>query len=93
MMGDCPIIDISVPGCEEQIHQALKEWGGFLVIGHGVDKQLQSQMFEFAEKFFCLPPEAKDRVHLRHGGAAWRGYMPFGGERSQSGQITDCKEG
>lgn len=69
------------------------EWGGFLVVGHGVDRQLQDQMLDYARKFFLLPPEMKDRVHLRHGGAAWRGYMPFGGEMSQSGQVTDFKEG
>jgi len=92
-MEDCPVIDISKAGCEKDIHQALIQWGGFLVIGHGVDIELGSKMFEYASKFFNLPQKVKDSVHLRHGGAAWRGYMPYGGERSQSGTITDSKEG
>ena len=27
-MEDCPIIDISVTGCEDKISEALKKWGG-----------------------------------------------------------------
>ena len=92
-MEDCPVVDISKVGCEKAIHLALIEWGGFLVIGHGVDIELRSKMFEYASKFFNLPQKVKDSVHLKHGGAAWRGYMPYGGERSQSGTITDSKEG
>ena len=92
-MEDCPVVDISKVGCEKAIHLALIEWGGFLVIGHGVDIELRSKMFEYASNFFNLPQKVKDSVHLKHGGAAWRGYMPYGGERSQSGTITDSKEG
>ena len=68
-------------------------FAGFLVVNHGLDDKLQKDMFSYAEKFFKLPIEIKERVHLHKGGAAWRGYMPFGGERSQAGQLVDCKEG
>ena len=92
-MAECPVIDITKEGCEKEIHEALMEWGGFIVIGHGVEKDLQDAMFDYASRFFSLPLDVKNKIHLEHGGAAWRGYMPFGGERSQSGMITDCKEG
>jgi isopenicillin N synthase-like dioxygenase len=42
-------------------------------------------------KFFALDPAEKMRIAMHHGGPAWRGYFPVGGELT-SGQA-DQKEG
>jgi isopenicillin N synthase-like dioxygenase len=44
-----------------------------------------------AHQFFALPPEHKEVLHVRNGGRAWRGWMPFGGELTKG--RTDRKEG
>jgi isopenicillin N synthase-like dioxygenase len=42
-------------------------------------------------KFFSLPLQKKELLHLKNGGWAWRGYMPWGGEGTKG--STDQKEG
>jgi len=42
-------------------------------------------------KFFSLPLQKKEKLHLKEGGWAWRGYMPWGGEGTKGN--TDQKEG
>jgi isopenicillin N synthase-like dioxygenase len=42
-------------------------------------------------KFFSLSPQKKEVLHLKNGGWAWRGYMPWGGEGTKG--STDQKEG
>ena len=76
-----------------ELRHALETWGGFLCVGHGVDAGLCERMFALSTQFFALPQDVKDVVHVQKGGAAWRGYMPYGGERSQNGTIEDFKEG
>ena len=98
---ECPIINIEINeavghGKKEiaaEIRKALETWGGFICEGHGVDGDLRQKIFELSKAFFELPQEVKDSVHLCKGGAAWRGYMPHGGERSENGKIEDLKEG
>ena len=96
-MQDCPIINISSQQTNEEIsakiHEALTTWGGFLCEGHGISQELCDKMFQYSQMFFSLPQKTKDSIHLSKGGAAWRGYMPYGGERSESGKVEDLKEG
>ena len=88
-----PIIDISEKGAVVEIDAALRSWGGFVCTGHSIDPELLLAMQEVSRKFFALPQDLKDAVHLRHAGAQWRGYMPMGGERSEGGTLMDHKEG
>jgi isopenicillin N synthase-like dioxygenase len=42
-------------------------------------------------EFFSLSLQKKEELHLKNGGWAWRGYMPWGGEETKG--STDQKEG
>lgn len=99
-----PIIDISclrkvgtasslpeVFQLSRDIYKALNSWGAFVCVGHKVDEKLQADLVANARKFFDLPLEKKNEIHVTKGGPAWRGYMPQGGEETH-GRV-DRKEG
>lgn len=93
--GPFPIIDVSGPRSEvaARLDAALRTWGAFVCTGHGVDASLLREMQAQGSAFFALPAETKASVDLRRNGAAWRGYMTLGGERSEGGASLDNKEG
>jgi isopenicillin N synthase-like dioxygenase len=94
-----PVIDVSplVQGAADfspvaaAIDAACREVGFFYVSGHGVPLEVQDRLDEAARRLFALPTEAKARVAMAHGGRAWRGWFPLGGELT-SGR-PDRKEG
>lgn len=96
-----PVIDISallrpdgVPqrqGVADRIGEACRTHGFFYVEGHGIDDALQAALREASRAFFALPLAEKMQVQMPHGGRAWRGYFPLGGELT-SGR-PDLKEG
>ena len=90
-----PAIDISGPRAEVVAHTdaAMRTWGAFVCTEHGVDAALLRAMQSQGTAFFALPTETKESVDLRLNGAAWRGYMQLGGERSEHGAVLDHKEG
>ena len=96
---DIPVIDISalVSGNEDRdevagrIGQACRDWGFFYIVGHGVDENLQRRLEEVSRQFFAQDLETKLEIKMSHGGRAWRGYFPVGGELT-SGK-PDLKEG
>lgn len=103
-MAQIPVIDVSSlfmspsltsPEAREtiaQIHSAFTTWGVFLLTGtHTISPSLNTSLRSALEAFFSLSQEKKDQIHLRKGGWAWRGYMPWGGEGS--GGNVDQKEG
>jgi isopenicillin N synthase-like dioxygenase len=65
MAGDLrisPIIDISAgDSCVESVHEACRDTGFFVVVGHGLDDEL-SALFDAARTFFALPQQEKERV-------------------------------
>src|SRR5688500_3439236 len=65
--------------------------GFFYVVGHGVDLDLQQRLEDESRAFFELPDVEKARIAMAHGGRAWRGWFPVGGELT-SGR-PDHKEG
>src|SRR5262249_49915935 len=94
-----PIIDISplIGGTEgrfavaNKIGQACRACGFFYITGHGVDEGLQQRLERLSRLFFAEDVETKMEMRMAHGGRAWRGYFPVGGELT-SGQ-PDLKEG
>jgi isopenicillin N synthase-like dioxygenase len=77
--------------CAEAIRAASERHGFFYVAGHGVDPALERRLEEETVRFFSLPLAAKERVAMKHGGRAWRGWFPLEGELT-SGR-PDLKEG
>ena len=75
----------------EQIDRACREVGFFTITGHGVRDGLLAELDAASRAFFSLPESRKAAVAMEHGGAAWRGWFPVGGELT-SGR-PDRKEG
>ncbi len=72
----------------EAIGRACRDNGFFYATGHGVDA---ARLDALARDFFALADEEKMEIAMAHGGRAWRGYFPVGGELT-SGK-PDRKEG
>jgi isopenicillin N synthase-like dioxygenase len=75
----------------DRIGEACRTHGFFYIEGHGIDDALQAALREGSRAFFALPQAEKMRIRMLHGGRAWRGYFPVGGELT-SGR-PDLKEG
>ena len=73
------------------IDAACRRYGFFRVAGHGVAPRARHALDRLARAFFALPERDKERIAMRHAGAAWRGWFPLGGELT-SGR-PDQKEG
>ncbi len=74
-----------------EIESACRDSGFFYVAGHGVPAALLDRLDAAARAFFALPEAAKLAIAMRHGGPAWRGYFPVGGELTAG--RPDRKEG
>ena len=86
-----PIIDIASPEAPGQIDRACREFGFFAIRNHGVSDELRESVLEVAIDFFARSEQEKERVALAHGGPAWRGWFPLGGELTSG--VPDLKEG
>lgn len=74
-----------------KIGVACRELGFFYIKNHGVDESLLARLDAVSRQFFGRDEESKLEVSMAHGGRAWRGYFPVGGELT-SGK-PDQKEG
>src|SRR5207248_7259395 len=73
------------------IDAACRDTGFFSIVGHGVDPALRAQLDALAREFFALDETEKAEIAMAHGGRAWRGWFPVGGELTSG--IPDEKEG
>lgn len=73
------------------IRAACRDSGFFYVVGHGVAPALLRELAEASSRFFALPAAQKQAIAMAHGGRAWRGWFPVGGELT--GGAPDRKEG
>jgi isopenicillin N synthase-like dioxygenase len=75
----------------QALHHAASTWGFFIITGANVSTDTQSSLLSVSKDFFNLPLRTKSDLDVREGGAAWRGYMPLGGEYTHG--HLDWKEG
>ena len=75
----------------QQIDAACRDTGFLIVTGHRIDPSLRDDLERLSRKFFALPESTKAQIAMTHGGRAWRGWFPVGGELT-SGR-PDRKEG
>jgi isopenicillin N synthase-like dioxygenase len=73
------------------VDAACRDAGFFCVAGHGVPLALADRLLHTAAEFFALPDDEKAQIAMEHGGLAWRGWFPLGGELTSG--IPDRKEG
>ena len=98
-----PIIDIApfLAGTLEdkrrvaaEVGRACEEIGFLIVKGHGVPRELVTQMYDVSKRFFDLPLDEKMETHGRERS---RGYGPLGEEALSYGlgkaAPADVKEG
>lgn len=92
-MDRLPLIDLRAPNHEvaREVGRACRAHGFFYVTGHGVEESLALRLESLSRRFFALPEVVKARYAMAHGGRAWRGWFPLGGELT-SGR-PDWKEG
>ncbi|HEX2578730.1 MAG TPA: 2-oxoglutarate and iron-dependent oxygenase domain-containing protein [Aquihabitans sp.] len=100
-MDALPVIDVgplvgpadhaAVARVADEIDRACRSTGFFLVTGHGVPREDLDRLDAAARAFFALPDPVKARIAMAHGGRAWRGWFPEGGELTAG--RPDHKEG
>lgn len=73
------------------IDHACRTSGFFAIHIDAATSAHRGRVIDAARRLFRLPEAAKERVSLRVGGAAWRGWFPLGGELT--GGVPDLKEG
>ncbi|MGI9578828.1 MAG: isopenicillin N synthase family dioxygenase [Microthrixaceae bacterium] len=83
--------DPAVARVVELVSMACRDTGFLCITGDGIDPGLQPRLEEAAREFFALSESEKSRIAMEHGGRAWRGWFPLGGELT-SGEA-DAKEG
>lgn len=95
-----PVIDVSPlfggdeaarRGAAEAIGAACRDLGFFYARGHAITGQTLASLHRASAAFFALPEDEKMKIAMAHGGRAWRGFFPVGGELT-SGK-PDIKEG
>lgn len=97
-MSELPVIDIArlLVGEEDSfaaraIDAAATNYGFFYLTGHGIPLALFDEVEQVARAFFALPEADKASIAMVHGGPAWRGWFPLGGELTSD--RPDGKEG
>ncbi|MCU1499100.1 MAG: iron oxidase, partial [Acidimicrobiales bacterium] len=73
------------------LDRACRDTGFFLVSGHGVPPALLADLDAASRRFFGRPETEKAAIAMAHGGQAWRGWFPEGGELTAG--RPDRKEG
>ncbi len=88
-----PIVDLDGgdDAAASAIDAGCRQFGFFALAGHGVADELRCSLIAAAAEFFSLPDSCKSHVSLAHGGTAWRGWFPLGGELTSG--VPDLKEG
>jgi isopenicillin N synthase-like dioxygenase len=86
-----PVIDLGDADTPRRIDAACRDTGFFCVTGHGVDAALAERLDDVARDFFARSDEEKAAISMAHGGLAWRGWFPVGGELTSG--VPDLKEG
>ena len=74
-----------------EIEAACCAYGFFYLTGHEIAPRVLEALETESRRFFALPIEDKMAIAMAHGGRAWRGFFPVGGELT-SGR-PDLKEG
>jgi isopenicillin N synthase-like dioxygenase len=80
-----PVVDLetSPDAAATAIHRACRETGFFYIANHGVPSGLVEAQFDWARRFFSLPLEEKQTLHMSRSPSA-AGYEPIGGQRLDS---------
>ncbi len=73
-----------------ELFRACRSVGFFYVKNHGISKQLIARLFSEGKRFFSLPVEVKNKIHMKQSDC-YRGYFMLGEELTS--KKKDWKEG
>lgn len=77
----------------DQVRTACLTTGFFQLVGHGIPRSVQDDVFRGSEAFFSLPFEEKKKLDKSVSeGASNRGYELIGNQGLQEGTLPDLKE-
>jgi len=76
----------------ETIRKACVTHGFFQIVGHGVSRELQKEIFDIAAKFFALPYDEKKKLDAK-GNIGHRGYDVLASQSYEDDVLPDLKEG
>jgi isopenicillin N synthase-like dioxygenase len=77
----------------DQVREVCITTGFFQLIGHGIPRSLQDEVFAGAAAFFKWPFEEKKKLDKGESvGASNRGYELIGNQGLQEGTLPDLKE-
>lgn len=85
--------DSSTDAARQVVHDvrvACTTVGFFSMVGHGMPREIQDNVFRAARRLFALPPEEKRA--LRHPLLKNRGYELIGSQALQEDTLPDLKE-
>jgi len=79
----------------DSVRTACTTTGFFQIVGHGVPRALQDEVFAASKEFFKLPLDEKEKLDRgNNGGPSNRGYEVMGTQALEKGQTkADMKEG
>ena len=72
------------------VRSACETCGFFSLVGHGIPRSIQDNLFRATKKLFNLPPAEKHA--LRHPHLKNRGYEVIGSQALQEDALPDLKE-
>ncbi|TVU17235.1 hypothetical protein EJB05_33254, partial [Eragrostis curvula] len=72
-----PVVDMRDPDVARAVARAAEEWGGFLLVGHGVPAEAVARMQEQIAGLFERPAPEKTRAGRRPGESAGYGVPPY----------------
>lgn len=75
-----------------QVREACMTTGFFELVGHGVERSLQDQVFEAGRRLFSLPYKEKEKMDRKLSGLNNRGYELMGTQVLQQDAGADQKE-
>jgi isopenicillin N synthase-like dioxygenase len=86
-----PVVSVRDPHAALLIDEACRSFGFFALADHELSAARRLALISAAGDFFALPAATKETIAMRHGGVAWRGWFPLGGEFTSG--VADAKEG
>jgi isopenicillin N synthase-like dioxygenase len=90
---EIPVISLAAPEAEvaRQLREACTAHGFLYVADHGVPAGLIQAQFDWAARFFSLPEERKEAIHLFRS-TGKRGWEGIGAQKLDAGAQPDRKE-
>lgn len=90
-VDELAVIDPDTFDAPARIDLACRTLGFFAVPLPLALRPVRDELMQCAAEFFSLPDSEKQLVSMTHGGPAWRGWFPLGGELTSG--VPDRKEG